>query len=352
MNEAELAVKKTRILWIDYAKLIGIYFVILGHLNLNSVSANVIINSFHMQLFFFLSGVCTKKESVISVLKKSARGLLIPYVSFQILCYPYWFAKSYFQKHIELNFINYVFKPFFGFLYGVVFDTKYSYMVVGACWFLLALFFIRLISSLIIRLPDYLQLISCFILVLIAMFLKHFSIMLPFSINISFLCVPIFLMGFYAKDWINDFMQKVSLKFKLVIVVILSFALFTLANMNGIFHVGDGAWGKSIYLYYINAILGGGGIVFFAGLIKKENRFLQFLSRNTIIIMIFELYVYAPFKVVIQKIMQVPVGQQDYMPLWLASLVSLVSLVLCAIPCFIINKWFPFLIGKKKVVKS
>lgn len=259
MNEIETTEqKKTRILWIDYAKLLGIYLVILGHLNLSSVSANAVINSFHMQLFFLLAGACFKKESITSVIKKNAKGLLIPYVSFQLLTYPYWFAKSYFQNHIEFNFINYMLKPFLGFMYGVVFDTKYSFMVCGACWFILALFFIKLFSSMIVKLQGYLQLIICLILVCLSMLLKYFHITLPFSLNVSFLCIPIFLLGFYAKDYINNFIKEITCKSKIIVAAILFLFLFTLANMNGVFHVGDGTWGKTIYLYYINAMTGGG----------------------------------------------------------------------------------------------
>ena len=49
--------KKSRIIFIDWARLIGIFLVILGHLNLKNQTANTMINSFHMPLFFFLSGI-------------------------------------------------------------------------------------------------------------------------------------------------------------------------------------------------------------------------------------------------------------------------------------------------------
>ena len=46
-----------RIEWIDMAKGIGIILVIMGHISFRPESLNVWLCSFHMPLFFFLSGL-------------------------------------------------------------------------------------------------------------------------------------------------------------------------------------------------------------------------------------------------------------------------------------------------------
>lgn len=346
-NQIIISSQSKRILWIDYAKLIGIYLVILGHLNLRSNGINAFINSFHMQLFFLLSGICFNKDDFFNILKKSCRGLLIPYVFFYTLCYPYWVAKSYFRDHLEITVINYVVKPFFGFLYGVVYDTKYSFMVIVAGWFLLALFFIRLFATIILKLPNPLKLVSVVGCVTLGLLLNYLDIMLPFSINVSLLCVPIFLCGYYAKDIIMQFIS-ISAWSKLIIISVGVCCLYTLSNENGMFHVGDGVFGNIIWLYYINALLGGGIVVLIASLFTKENRFLIFLSKNTLIIMFFEVYAFAPFKILMQRIFSAPSGTQDYIPLLAGIIIALISLLVCVIPCYVINKWFPYFIGRKK----
>ena len=61
---------KTRILWVDDAKCIAIIFVILGHVvqymtNIDSFDTSFVfrfIYSFHMPLFFVLSGYCSCKS--------------------------------------------------------------------------------------------------------------------------------------------------------------------------------------------------------------------------------------------------------------------------------------------------
>ena len=47
---------KERIIWIDYAKAIAMFFVIFGHVDSGNYLTNWIY-SFHMPLFFLLSGI-------------------------------------------------------------------------------------------------------------------------------------------------------------------------------------------------------------------------------------------------------------------------------------------------------
>lgn len=67
--------------WIDYAKAIGIYLVILGHI---PVTADIkwAIYGIHMPLFFIISGILRSRtdNDVKEQLKKIVNGLVIPYV--------------------------------------------------------------------------------------------------------------------------------------------------------------------------------------------------------------------------------------------------------------------------------
>ena len=78
--------QETRIRWIDTAKLIGIFLVILGHLPLaagkSGISPATFIYTFHMPLFFFLSGLVEKNRPVRQTLVRSAKSLLIPYAAY------------------------------------------------------------------------------------------------------------------------------------------------------------------------------------------------------------------------------------------------------------------------------
>ncbi|HON53348.1 MAG TPA: acyltransferase family protein [Bacteroidales bacterium] len=69
-----------RINWIDYAKVIGIYLVVLGHLPIPE-QGSVYIYSFHMPLFFFISGFLSKTNNITfrQFILKKIRTLIIPY---------------------------------------------------------------------------------------------------------------------------------------------------------------------------------------------------------------------------------------------------------------------------------
>ncbi len=55
-------VNNYRIDWIDISKGFGIILVIWGHIAINDGPINIWISSFHMPLFFFLSGFVFKNE--------------------------------------------------------------------------------------------------------------------------------------------------------------------------------------------------------------------------------------------------------------------------------------------------
>lgn len=76
---------RPRIEWIDILKGIGIVFVVFGHLFPN-LCLEKHIYSFHMFLFFFLSGYTYKqKEHMLAELKTNALRLLVPFVLWDVL---------------------------------------------------------------------------------------------------------------------------------------------------------------------------------------------------------------------------------------------------------------------------
>lgn len=74
----------SRIPWIDLAKGITILLVVLGHISFLPKPILGIIYSFHMPLFFFLSGVLLfrRQEAFSSFALKKARTLIRPYYVF------------------------------------------------------------------------------------------------------------------------------------------------------------------------------------------------------------------------------------------------------------------------------
>lgn len=73
--------------WIDYAKGMGILLMVFGHTGMPVVLSKFIW-SFHMPLFFFISGLLYDREKYSSpglILKRIWRSLLVPYMFFSVI---------------------------------------------------------------------------------------------------------------------------------------------------------------------------------------------------------------------------------------------------------------------------
>lgn len=68
----------TRIEWIDMAKGLGILAVILGHCHLPDKAWNAIY-SWHLPIFFLISGYFYKKRSFLDLVKVKFNSILKPY---------------------------------------------------------------------------------------------------------------------------------------------------------------------------------------------------------------------------------------------------------------------------------
>ncbi len=91
-----------RIEWIDAAKGIGIIFVVLGHIWLIGPGQKY-ISSFHMPLFFFLSGYIFsvgKYRNLKQFVYSKVNRILIPYAWFSILSFLYW---AIFERTVSGN---------------------------------------------------------------------------------------------------------------------------------------------------------------------------------------------------------------------------------------------------------
>jgi len=74
-----------RVAWVDAAKGVGILLVIAGHVWWRPGPAHHVIYSFHMPLFFLLSGYMVTPQPGWALLARQARSLLIPFAAFSLI---------------------------------------------------------------------------------------------------------------------------------------------------------------------------------------------------------------------------------------------------------------------------
>ena len=191
---------QNRIDWIDTAKGFGMLLVIFNHvclfcglkeLRLFNVVISDFINSFHMPLFFSISGMFFKSyESFLIFTKKKTNSLFIPFLFFYVvfsIIIPYITILvgghyPYINNQTRLT--------------ELIFDFYQNdcQLVNGALWFMLCLFEINFISYYLhahIKNEKYIYLIST-IIGFSGLLLCYFSINLPMCIDTAFSCLPYF----------------------------------------------------------------------------------------------------------------------------------------------------------------
>ena len=90
---------RKRIDWVDYARGVGIILMVFGHSGF-PIQVQKFIWSFHMPLFFFLSGMMynsLKYSRIKELIKRVVKTLIIPYVFFSIIVVLGYILLNYFQ---------------------------------------------------------------------------------------------------------------------------------------------------------------------------------------------------------------------------------------------------------------
>ena len=174
---------KQRLVYIDLAKLVAIYLVVLGHVIVRSFADEpygdalyVSIYTFHMPLFMMMSGFFASsvlKLDFCGLLRKRLVQLLLPAVSCTVICLAYFFFTS---------------------------DTvDCRTEIIGNSWFLKTLFLCNVTFWLVkrVKLPD------------VALFLGSWLIILliPHSYSLQYNWMyPFFWMGYFLRkhDWVLE----------------------------------------------------------------------------------------------------------------------------------------------------
>jgi acyltransferase len=137
--------------WANWARAIGIFLVILGHVVLKQETLKTVIYCFHMPLFFLLSGYLDSHGKPFAQdLRKNAKGLLLPYLMFAALTYLPWLLVQFPrhpQDYPDRTAIGWALKPLLGVFFGVGYNTPYSYVYNAPLWFLVCLFWLKTIYS-------------------------------------------------------------------------------------------------------------------------------------------------------------------------------------------------------------
>lgn len=195
--------KKPRLDFVDYAKAVVIAMMVFGHLPSNSLSEAIgkYIFAFHMAIFFMISGMFVKKTSLNfkEVVVRPFKQLLIPYFGFSIIAFSICWISPYLHPELYkgINGWTEIFKAaFIGLFYMTDKVTEISFMPLGPLWFLVCLFWCKLLTQ--IWLKNYIGKIC----ILFGIFLIEYFQIEIFSLSSLYTAFPFFIAGYYSKGLI------------------------------------------------------------------------------------------------------------------------------------------------------
>lgn len=285
-------VKKIRLDYIDIAKAIALFFVVLGHLPLKGQVFDWIF-SFHMPLFFILSGMTLnidKYKNIFEYIKKKVKQLLIPFAIFMCLGLIITLIVKDWRANLTLH--NLVFDLFY--------RTQPEIIHVGQIWFLMCLFMSSIMFYAVEKyiVKDKSKLFTAVVYILISILAYNIlkitvikdvisipfnTSRLPFKIDSALMALVFIKIGHTITKY--NVIEKVGKKSILKTIIIL-LALFFINGVTGMYlnkyvNICDCIY-KSYINYLIAAITGSLFIILLSYKINK-NRLLVFFGKNTLI---------------------------------------------------------------------
>ena len=312
-----------RITWVDNAKAIGIFLVVMGHfVDVEIVKAY--IYSFHMPLFFFLSGyLFTKKDTFNIFLKKKFNTLVIPYFIFAFIGAIFYALRLKYgdnpgQVEVLQKFINIFLWKDYWFL-GALFIVSIAYHILSVR--------IRSVFSFLVAT------VVC-VGIHVLLYHKYFEFMNNY-IKLCFLTFVCYSAGRLAQIRIN-FHSPFMMLAPITNIFIFYFAYP---------HIGFESieWCDN-HAYYILVSFSGILTVSYLSNAIGASKLLAFIGSNTLIIYILDRYP----QPVIRRAMENIFGVYNfsYTPTDYAVLYAVVSLLILTPFIIMINRWFPFVIGR------
>lgn len=314
-----------RLDYLDVVKGFGIILVVLGHIYAwnPSINRGIVVTwiySFHMPLFFIVSGILIKYKNNFntkSFIISRVKNILIPYIIFS-LC------------NALVKIILYGFN-----INAFILDIIYTFTLIGVdMWFLQALFLAEVLFILFknnIK-NRYIRILFISILFIFSLFItkeNRFALQFVSRVFISLGFVTI---GYYSYEMLN----KVNIPL-LGLVTLLGIQII-LSKYNGFVDLNNLVFNSRV-LYILDSILGAITIILIFKKINLNNKFIKYCGMNSLLIFVTHGNIIYLFRKFINENMH---G-------YISGLVLFLLIMIIEVPIIeIINKYLPFMTGKFK----
>lgn len=337
---------KGRVGWLDVGKGMGMVLVIFAHDHI-PMMLKTFIYTFHMPLFFFLSGFLfspAKYRRFSSFFISKCKSLVIPYFSFSIIVYS-WFLVRY--KMGDVDYDHSLFKPLIGTIIGIR-NSDWT-VHLGALWFLTCLFITELLFYFLkTRLKTNFfvgiaLILTSFLGYLYSIFLGE---PLPWNIDAAFIAVLFYGFGHVYKEntqKLSHFFNRKSLLICCFLNIVTGYLNFLLSGER--VDMYEGLYGNYA-LFIISAF---SGIIAFLIAVQKmrSNAVLEYIGRNSLIYLaLHQSIVFSTLNMVFKKTLE---NDSFLGGIWIGSLYTIIAIVVIAPVAYFIKNYFPYILGKSKI---
>ena len=316
--------------WIDVAKFVGLYLMVLGH-GLVPERNIQFIYSFHMPLFFVLSGLLFKNRGLSTSIRKGIASLIIPYFLLNAIGLLY----DVVEKHLVGKTLSLcdIYDRIGAVLMGIGYNVDNWHPVLSTTWYIYTLFLIQFVCSLLRNKFWYFMLLP--LSIALTLFLSHNSIDLLIPFDSAFLAMPFFLFGMLLKNR-NTCLKGV---WGGVIVTCLFALMIVSDTYQGRVDINRCEHGRNLILFYLSGVAGSILVIGLCQNIRSIS--LRKYMSGAMLVIAFNLLVIGYFKLVL-----------SLMGIELTFIVSfIVALVILSAfyPIIIaVSKYIPALIGYRK----
>jgi len=274
--------KKKRIEWIDTLRGIAMFFTIWGHAYPDATGLiRKYIYSFHMPLFFFISGLTynSNKLSFKDFIKKRMKTLLIPYLIINLISIFIYFLFSKFAIVSELSIIQMLMGIFYS-------NTEYVSAPAGPTWFMLTLLLVEILFYGLKKISkDDSHLFTNVMWISLVGFINtmtKWEFDAPWHLNTVPMGLVLYFVGYIFIKKFSKFKNIFNDKKKMFFYgLILGFVGALTAVLNGRISMHANNYG-SIILYYTSVLSTIFGLVLFVNLFMKKSILFKRIGENTL----------------------------------------------------------------------
>lgn len=336
-----------RLSHVDAMKAIGIVLVVVGHSpGLNPFVKNVIY-SFHMPLFFFISGLLVSDQKLTLSSKEYLsllwKGLGIPYLFFFFISYLYWLPthdlSASAARHAGISW----WEP----MMGVVIGNGDALFVNVVLWF-----FTCLLTTSLIFFWARKYFSATFLLIAFNLTGLVFTLVydpawqrLPWGLDNAVVALAFYSTGHFFRRYQDAILDKTPKSMAMMLVLFMVAGVAYVAGVNGEVDLNTLLFGSQRYLFLINAYLGILAL-FYLSVSLPPNAVFQWLSKNTIIIFPIHLLMFSIFTGVGVVVFGMPHAFKESSFLW-TGLFALLALLLSYPGALFLLRFFPHVFGKR-----